>query len=131
MCPTPAHAQLIVILRRPPRHVPSRQPASHLMGLSAADVVLDYRDRINLKSYLSTGLRLATACRLRIKYVDQDGNDAILTINEKGNRRPHRCCSRRALPSPRSGNCSATTTPPPPRSTRSARVLPVSAPSTT
>ena len=56
------------------------------MGLPAGDDVLDFRDRAILKTYLYTGVRLATACRLRVRDFHQDGDEATLTINEKGNR---------------------------------------------
>jgi integrase/recombinase XerC len=56
------------------------------MGLPAGDDMLDFRDRAILKSYLYTGVRLATACRLRVRDFHQDGDEATLTINEKGNR---------------------------------------------
>jgi integrase len=56
------------------------------MGLPAGDDVLDFRDRAILKTYLYTGVRLATACRLRVRDFHQDGEEATLTINEKGNR---------------------------------------------
>jgi integrase len=56
------------------------------MGLPAGDEVLDFRDLAILKTYLYTGIRLATACRLRVKDFHQDGEQATLTINEKGNR---------------------------------------------
>jgi integrase len=39
-----------------------------------------------LRPYLYTGVRLATACRLRVRDFHQDGDEATLTINEKGNR---------------------------------------------
>jgi site-specific recombinase XerD len=57
------------------------------MGLPSGDEVLDFRDRAILKTYLYTGIRLATACRLRVKDFHQDGEQATLTINEKGNKR--------------------------------------------
>jgi integrase len=56
------------------------------MGLPTGDDVLDFRDRAILKTYLYTGVRLATACRLRVRDFHQDGEEATLTINEKGNR---------------------------------------------
>src|SRR5260370_38002792 len=56
------------------------------MGLPAGDEVLDFRDRAILKTYLYTGVRLATACRLRVKDFHQFGEQATLTINEKGNK---------------------------------------------
>jgi site-specific recombinase XerD len=60
--------------------------ARQLMGLPSGDEVLDFRDRAILKTYLYTGIRLATACRLRVKDFHQDGEQATLTINEKGNK---------------------------------------------
>jgi site-specific recombinase XerC len=39
------------------------------MGLPSGDEVLDFRDRAILKTYLYTGIRLATACRLRVKEI--------------------------------------------------------------
>jgi integrase len=39
-----------------------------------------------LKTYLYTGVRLATAGRLRVRDFHQDGDEATLIINEKGNR---------------------------------------------
>jgi len=59
--------------------------ARQLMGLPAGDGVFDYRDRAILKIYLYTGVGLATACRLRVRYFHQDGDEATLAINEKGN----------------------------------------------
>jgi site-specific recombinase XerD len=56
------------------------------MGLPAGDSMFNYRDRAILKTYLYTGVRLATACRLRVKDFHQDGDEATLTINEKANR---------------------------------------------
>jgi integrase/recombinase XerD len=56
------------------------------MGLPVGDDVFDFRDRAILKTYLYTGVRLATACRLRVRDFHQDGEEATLTINEKGNR---------------------------------------------
>ena len=60
--------------------------ARQLMGLPAGDDVLDFHDRAILKTYLYTGVRLATACRLRVQDFHQDGEETTLTINEKGNR---------------------------------------------
>ena len=50
------------------------------MDLPAGDDVLDFRDRAILKTYLYTGVRLATACRLRVRDFHQDGDEATLTI---------------------------------------------------
>jgi site-specific recombinase XerD len=60
--------------------------ARQLMGLPSGDEVLNFRDRAILKTYLNTGIRLATARRLRVKDFHQDGEQATLTINEKGNK---------------------------------------------
>src|SRR5262249_59567239 len=70
-----------VILRR----LLSATRPSQLMALPPGDGVLDYRDRAILKTYLYTGVRLATACRLRVRDFHQDGEEATLTISEKGN----------------------------------------------
>lgn len=48
--------------------------------------MLDFRNGAILKTYLYTGVRLATACRLRAKDFHQDGQQATFTINEKGNK---------------------------------------------
>ena len=53
------------------------------MGLPGGDDVLDFHDRAILKTYLYTEVRLARACRLRVKDF-QDGEQVTLTINEKG-----------------------------------------------
>ncbi len=87
--PNPAHAQFIARESSDPlegTRAPSATRARQLMGLPAGDSVLDYRDRAILKTYLYTGVRLATACRLRVKDFHQDGDEATLTINKKGNR---------------------------------------------
>jgi site-specific recombinase XerD len=87
--PNPAHAQFIARESSDPlegTRALSATRARQLMGLPAGDGVFDFRDRAILKTYLYTGVRLATACRLRIKDFHQDGEEATLTINEKGNR---------------------------------------------
>ena len=87
--PNPAHAQFIARESSDPlegTRALTATRARQLMGLPAGDDVLDFRDRAILKTYLYTGVRLATACRLRVKDFHQDGDEATLTINEKGNR---------------------------------------------
>jgi site-specific recombinase XerD len=87
--PNPAHAQFIARESSDPlegTRALSATRARQLMGLPAGDGVLDYRDRAILKTYLYTGVRLATACRLRVRDFHQDGEEATLTINENGNR---------------------------------------------
>ncbi len=86
--PNPAHAQFIARESSGPldgTRALSATRARQLMGLPAGDGVLDYRDRAILRTYLYTGVRLATACRLRVREFHQDGDEATLTINEKGN----------------------------------------------
>src|SRR6266478_5573382 len=87
--PNPAHAQFIARESSDPlegTRALTATRARQLMGLPAGDDVLDFRDRAILKTYLYTGVRLATACRLRVKDFHKDGEQATLTINEKGNR---------------------------------------------
>jgi site-specific recombinase XerD len=87
--PNPAHAQFIARESFDPlegTRTLSATRARQLMGLPAGDTVLDCRDRAILKAYLYTGVRLATACRLRVRDFHQDGEEATLTINEKGNK---------------------------------------------
>jgi len=87
--PNPAHAQFIARESSDPlegTRALTATRARQLMGLPAGDEVLDFRDRAILKTYLYTGIRLATACRLRVKDFHQDGDQATLTINEKGNK---------------------------------------------
>jgi len=88
--PNPAHAQFIARESSDPlegTRALTATRARQLMGLPAGDEVLDFRDhRAILKTYLYTGVRLATACRLRVKDFHQDGEQATLTINEKGNK---------------------------------------------
>ena len=87
--PNPAHAQFIARESSDPlegTRALTATRARQLMGLPAGDDVLDFRDRAILKTYLYTGVRLATACRLRMRDFHQDGDEATLTINEKGNR---------------------------------------------
>ena len=87
--PNPAHAQFIARESSDPlegTRALTATRARQLMGLPAGDEVLDFRDRAILKTYLYTGVRLATACRLRVSDFHQDGEQATLTINEKGNK---------------------------------------------
>jgi len=68
--PNPAHAQFIARESSDPlegTRALSATRARQLMGLPTGDGMLDYRDRAILKTYLYTGVRLATACRLRVR----------------------------------------------------------------
>jgi site-specific recombinase XerD len=87
--PNPAHPQCIARESSDPlkgTRALTATRARQLMGLPSGDEVLDFRDRAILKTYLYTGIRLATACRLRVKDFRLDGEQATLTIDEKGNK---------------------------------------------
>jgi site-specific recombinase XerD len=56
------------------------------MGLPSGDTVFDYRDRAIIKFFLYSGARIGTACRLRVKDFHQDGEEATVTLHEKGDK---------------------------------------------
>ena len=60
--------------------------ARQLMGLPFGDSVFDYRDRAIIKFFLYSGARIGTACRLRVKDFHQDGDEATITLHEKGDK---------------------------------------------
>lgn len=79
--PNPAHAQFIPRGSCDPRDETkalSATRARQLMGLPADNSVLDYRDRAILKTFLYTGIRIGTGCRLKVKDFHQDGDEATL-----------------------------------------------------
>ncbi len=87
--PNPAHAQFIArtgsdALRETRALTATR--ARQLMGLPKGDDVLAARDRAILKVFLYTGIRIGTACRLNVGDFHEDGEEATLKLNEKGNR---------------------------------------------
>ena len=87
--PNPAHAQFIPRgssdrATRPRRLSATR--ARQLMGLPSGDTVFDYRDRSIIKFFLYSGARIGTACRLRVKDFHQDGDEATITLHEKGDK---------------------------------------------
>src|SRR5205823_15041952 len=57
------------------------------MGLPSGDSVIDFRDRAILKAFLYSGIRLSTACRLKVSDFHQDGDEATLRLHEKGDKR--------------------------------------------
>src|SRR5262249_54206843 len=68
--PNPAHAQFIARLPGDPvdeTHALTATRARQLMGLPSGDTLLTYRDRAILRVMLYTGIRIGTACRLRVK----------------------------------------------------------------
>ena len=87
--PNPAHAQFIPRGSSDPRDETkalSATRARQLMGLPSGDTVFDYRDRAIIKFFLYSGARIGTACRLRVKDFHQDGDEATVTLHEKGDK---------------------------------------------
>ena len=56
------------------------------MGLPSGDSVFDFRDRAIIKFFLYTGARIGTACRLKVNDFHQDGDEATITLHEKGDK---------------------------------------------
>ena len=87
--PNPAHAQFIARGSSDPRDETkalSATRARQLMGYPSGDSVFDYRDRAIIKFFLYSGARIGTACRLRVKDFHQDGEEATITLHEKGDK---------------------------------------------
>src|SRR3954467_5969188 len=87
--PNPAHAQFIARGSSDPRDETkalSATRARQLMGLPSGDTVFDFRDRAILKFFLYSGARIGTGCRLRVKDFHQDGDEATITLHEKGHK---------------------------------------------
>ncbi len=88
--PNPAHSQFIARSSSDSRDETLALPAARarqLLNLPAGDSVLAYRDRAILKLYLYTGIRLAAGCRLSVEDFRQDGEEATLRLQEKGDKR--------------------------------------------
>jgi site-specific recombinase XerD len=88
--PNPAHAQFIARGATDPRderRALSATRARQFMGLPAGDSLLDYRDRAILRFFLYTGARIGTGCRLKVKDFHQEGDEATISLHEKGDRR--------------------------------------------
>lgn len=88
--PNPAHAQFIAREPTDPREETKHLTATRarqLMALPAGDSLVEFRDRAILKTYLYTGARLASVCRLKVSDFHDDEEDATLTLSEKGERR--------------------------------------------
>jgi len=88
--PNPAHAQFISRESTDPREETralSATRARQLIGLPAGESVIDYRDRAILKTFLWSGIRLGTGCRLNVSDFHQDGDEATLRLHEKGDKR--------------------------------------------
>ena len=87
--PNPAHAQFIPRGSSDPRDETkalSATRARQLMGLPSGDSVLDFRDRAIIKFFLYSGARIGTGCRLKVKDFHQDGDEATITLHEKGDK---------------------------------------------
>lgn len=88
--PNPAHAQFISRESTDPREETralSATRARQLIGLPDGESLIDYRDRAILKTFLWSGIRLGTACRLKVSDFHQDGDEATLRLHEKGDKR--------------------------------------------
>ena len=88
--PNPAHAQFIG--REGSDPVDETRSLSvtrvrQLMGMPAGDTLLDFRDRAILKVLVYTGVRIGTIERLNVSDFHQEGDEATLRLNEKGNKR--------------------------------------------
>jgi site-specific recombinase XerD len=87
--PNPAHAQFISRGSSDPRDETkalSATRARQLMGLPSGDSVFDFRDRAIIKFFLYSGARIGTACRLKVSDFHQDGDEATITLHEKGDK---------------------------------------------
>ena len=87
--PNPAHAQFISRGSSDPRDETkalSATRARQLMGLPSGDSIFDFRDRAILKFFLFSGARIGTGCRLRVQDFHQDGDEATITLHEKGDK---------------------------------------------
>ena len=87
--PNPAHAQFISRESTDPREETralSATRARQLIGLPDGESVVDYRDRAILKTFLWSGIRLGTGCRLKVSDFHQDGDEATLRLHEKGDK---------------------------------------------
>lgn len=87
--PNPAHAQFVARQSSDPvreRRALSATRARQLMGLPSGESVLEYRDRAILKLFVYTGVRIGTLSRLDVADFHEDGGEATLRINEKGDK---------------------------------------------
>jgi site-specific recombinase XerD len=88
--PNPAHAQFIARETADPRDETKALTlarARQLLAMPSGESLIDYRDRAILRTYLYTGVRISTGCRLNISDFTPDTEDPTLRINEKGNKR--------------------------------------------
>lgn len=91
--PNPAHAQFIKRESRDPASPTAaltRANAHRLMAMPVGDSVLAARDRAILATFLYTGIRIGTGCRLEVADFHDDADDPVLAIQEKGRARARR-----------------------------------------
>lgn len=88
--PNPAHAQFIARSSADPRketRALSSTRARQLMSMPGGGSVFDARDRAILKTFLYTGVRLGTLCRLEVRDFHDEEGEATLRLQEKGGKR--------------------------------------------
>ena len=88
--PNPAHAQFIGRSSRDPvdeTKALTATRARQLMGLPSGDDAIAYRDRALLRFMLYSGVRIGTACRVRVQDLHVEDDEATIRINEKGQKR--------------------------------------------
>jgi integrase/recombinase XerC len=88
--PNPAHAQFIARSASDPRketRALSSTRARQLMNMPSGDSVVEARDRAILRTFLYTGVRLGTLCRLEVRDFHDDEGEATLRLQEKGGKR--------------------------------------------
>jgi site-specific recombinase XerD len=89
--PNPAHAQFVGRASSDPVEETRAlllAGARQLMNLPKGYDILATRDRAILKTYLYSGIRLTTGCRLRVEDFEQPvGREAVLRLREKGDKR--------------------------------------------
>lgn len=86
----PAHAQFIARSASDPERETralSATRARQLMSMPAGGSVIEARDRAMLKTFLYTGIRLGTLCRLEVRDFHDEEGEATLRLQEKGGKR--------------------------------------------
>lgn len=87
--PNPAHAQFIAREASDPveeTQALSAARAQQLISLPEGKSLVAIRDRAILKFYLYTGARIATGCKLAVHDFHQDGDEATVRFQIKGQR---------------------------------------------
>ncbi|MEZ6104207.1 MAG: tyrosine-type recombinase/integrase [Pirellulaceae bacterium] len=88
--PNPAHAQFIARASTDPvqpTQALSATRARQLMGLPKGDSVIAYRDRALIRFFLYSGVRIGTACRVKVSDFHHVDEEATVKLNEKGSQR--------------------------------------------